>query len=88
MKTERGNALIGIVIIIIVFLVGGVFFWNNYQIQLQKEQELKKEASTVQTIILPPVTATGTATSTDINTATSTATSTPTTVSTSTQANV
>jgi len=44
MKREHGNALLGIVIIIIVFLVGGVFFWNNYQIQVKKDEELKKQA--------------------------------------------
>ena len=76
MIKERGNALIGIVVIIIVFLVGAIFFWNNYQIQLKKNEEIKKQASITQTIIVPPETSTSTATSTELNNSTSTATST------------
>jgi cytoskeletal protein RodZ len=76
MKTERGNALIGIVVIIIVFLVGAVFAWNSYQIQERKNEEIRKQASIVQTIIVPPETSTSTATSTELTTSTSTSTST------------
>ena len=67
MKTERGNALLGIVVIIIVFMIGGVFFWNNYQIEQKKNEEAKKQAEITQTIIEQPVveTTTSTATSTD-----------------------
>ena len=88
-KSERGNALLGIVIIIIVFLVGGIFFWNSYKIQVQKDEELKKQASTVQTqvIVQPDITeGTSTATSTDMMTATNTTEITAT--STQTQGNV
>ena len=76
MKKERGNALIGIVVIIIVFLVGAIFFWNSYQIQEKKNEEIRKQASVVQTIIVPEEVATSTATSTEITTSSSTSTST------------
>ena len=87
MKTERGNALIGIVVIIIVFLVGAIFSWNSYQLQEKKNEEIRKQASIVQTIIVPPETATTTATSTELTTGTSSSTSSgqATTVSTSTK---
>lgn len=77
-NTETGNALLGIVVIIIVLLVGGVFFWNNYQIQKKADEQLKQQAEIPQTqIIVQPeiITGTTTATSTAPTTGTSTATS-------------
>ncbi len=71
MKKERGNALLGIVVIIIVLLVGGIFYWNNYQIQAKKNEEIRKQTQIAQTqIINQPevITSTTTATSTTDNT--------------------
>lgn len=68
MTRDRGNALIGIVVIIIVLLVGGIFFWNSYKMQEKRNEEIRKQAEIVQTqVIVQP----------DITEATSTATSTP-----------
>ena len=65
MKTERGNALLGIVVIIIVLLVGGIFYWNSYQMQLKKDAEIRKQAEIAQTqIINQPEDTTSTTTST------------------------
>ncbi len=38
MRNENGNALVGIIIIILILLVGGVYFWNQ---QLKHAAEIK-----------------------------------------------
>ena len=66
----------GIVIIIIVLLVGGVFFWNSYKMQKAKNDELRRQAEMTQTEIIHQQTITETATTTATSTS-ETATSTP-----------
>ena len=72
MSNERGNALIGIVIIIIVLLVGGIFFLNNYKLKIAQNAELKRQAEITQTQIIQEPTITETATSSATSTQTTT----------------
>ncbi len=44
MRNQKGNALMGIIVIIIVLLVAGVFFLNSYKADLLKSAEIKKQS--------------------------------------------
>lgn len=38
MHTQKGNALVGIIVIILVLIIGGVYFWNS---QIRHAKELR-----------------------------------------------
>ncbi len=47
MHTQKGNALVGIIVIILVLIIGGVYFWNS-QIRHAKElRAVQNQANTL-----------------------------------------